>query len=372
MIRHLLISFTIVTLILGAGCGSTDSTVPANLGPSEQEAAFQQSVQRFFNSEGLPAVAAGLWQPGREPFLVLLGEADVEAGRAVTAQDRFRIGSVTKSFTVTVLLQLVDEGLVSLDDPIGDYLPTIHNPEATLEELANMTSGIFNYSEDPDFLDLFLNDLTRAWTEPELIQVAINNLPYFAPGADWRYSNTNTVALGMVIEQVTGNSLAQEMERRIFQPLQLSGTSYPSTVEIPFPFARGYGIMDPPQLEDMTASHPSSTAGSGALVTNLNDLAIWGRALGSGSLISEQLHARRLRLIPNNNCSNCPEYDGYGMGIGNLDGWIGHTGDFIGYQALVMYQPQTEQVAVILINLKNFTNRDHVPTNIFRDFIDSI
>src|SRR5690606_33470202 len=117
-------------------------TPPVN----SREAAFQQSLELFFEANQLPAVAAGLWQPGRAPFIVLLGDADIESGRRPAVDDRFRIGSVTKSFTVTVLLQLADEGLLSLDDPIGDYLPSIHNPEATLEQLANMTSGIFNYS----------------------------------------------------------------------------------------------------------------------------------------------------------------------------------------------------------------------------------
>src|SRR5690606_5060168 len=158
------------------------------------------------------------------------------------------------------------------------------------------------------FLDLFINNLTREWTQEELIQVAVDNSPDFDPGTSRKYSNTNTVALGMVIEQITGASLAEAMQRRISQPLQLSSTSYPSTHETTLPFATGYGIFEPGNLEDLTPAHPSSTAGSGALVSCLEDLAIWGRALGSGELISEQAQARRLQFISTDSCPTCPEY----------------------------------------------------------------
>jgi len=104
------------------------------------------------------------------------------------------------------------------------------------------------------------------------------------------------------------------------------------------------------------------------MISGLNDLRTWGEALGSGRLLTPEMQDLRLRMVPTDGCPKCPEYDGYGLGIGALNGWIGHTGDYIGYQALVMYEPETESVAVILVNLKNFTSSAHVPTDIFRDF----
>ena len=203
----------LLVLLFLVGCGGsnkveTHTNPVSNPIASVAERSFQRAVSQAFQDRSLPAVAAGLWQPGREPVLVLLGKSDLKTGRLPSSGDKFRIGSVTKSFTVTVLLQLVDEGRVTLDDPIGDFVPNIHNPEATLEELANMTSGVFNYTENPDFTNEFIQDLQRVWTEQELIQAAIEKPPYFAPGEGWHYSNTNTVALGLVVEQVTGNSLA--------------------------------------------------------------------------------------------------------------------------------------------------------------------
>ena len=368
IIGLLLLLFTII------GCGgSKQDPTPIISVPSASEQSFQTAVSESFQSRGLPAVAAGLWQPGREPFLVLLGESNLETGLAVTAEDKFRIGSVTKSFTVTVLLQLVDEGRVSLEDPIGDFVPGIQNPGATLEQMANMTSGVFNYTEDPEFLNTFVSDFQRAWTEQELIEGANRHDPYFTPGEGWHYSNTNTVALGLVVEEATGNSLAREIESRILTPLGMDGTSYPATVEMPIPFATGYGLFEPQDdYVDLTLSSPTASAGSGAIVSRLEDLHRWGTALGTGELLSESSFARQLQFVSNDSCPDCPEYDGYGMGIGLLDGWRGHTGDYIGYQALVMYNPQNEHVVVILVNFKDFTAPAHVPTEIFRDFVSRL
>lgn len=364
--------FILLVLLLLSSCGNSSfDATPVSTGSalSTTESAFQQAVLDSFEAQKLPAVAAGLWQPGRPPFLLLLGEAEIGSGRAVTATDSFRIGSVTKSFTVTLILQLAEEGALSLDDPIGDYIPNIQNSDATLEQLANMTSGIFNYTENQQFVELFVSDFARVWTSQQLIEYANDGSPYFLPGLSWYYSNTNTVALGMVVEQVTGNSLAQEIRSRLAAPLGLQNTVYPPTADMPVPYAAGYAVVDVGEVEEFTRTHPSSSAGSGALVSTLEDLAVWGRALGRGELLSEESFNRQIQMISTDSCPTCPEYDGYGMGVGELDGWLGHTGDYIGYQALVMFDPLTEATVVILVNQKDFTQRIHYPTDMFRDFV---
>lgn len=363
-----LLRLIIITSLCLWGCGNSsgEPTLTANNGLS-LEGRFDLAVRTRFQREDLPALAAGLWQPGRRPHLVLLGQADESQGRSISSQDHFRIGSVTKSFTVTVLLQLAQEGKLSLDDPIGNFVPQIQNSHATLKQCANMTSGIFNYTENQDFTLDFIQNLEKPRTEQELILAANAKSPYFPPGQDWHYSNTNTVALGLAIEQVTGNNLATEIQNRILTPLSMTQTSYPQTVAMPVPFAVGYGLLGDDEL-DLTATHPSASAGSGAMVSTLNDLRIWGQALGSGSLISPENQLKQLELVSTDSCPECPEYDGYGLGIGTLDGWRGHTGDYIGYQALVMYHPETQAVVVILVNIKNFSKTDHVPTDIFREF----
>lgn len=342
------------------------------------EAELREIVHSYKDEFGIPGIIAGVWIPGKGNLVIEDGVGDIETGAPVRKDDHVRIGSVTKSFTVTVILQLAEEGLIGLDDPVGDYLPGVENPGATIAELANMRSGIFNYTEDAEFVTEFVeSDFLRVWTDQELVDVADRNVPYFPPGGGWHYSNTNTVILGMIVEQVTGRSLGEEITDRIIAPLGLGGTSYPTTPDMPLPFAHGYGFEPP---EDISFCDPSSSAGSGAMISRLGDLKKWGEALGSGSLLSEELQAERISSLspivydpcddddPDREKRSCPEYDRYGLGIGELSGWIGHTGEYIGYTNLVMYEPGSGAVVVIIAN--RFGVGEHVPTAIFREFAE--
>jgi D-alanyl-D-alanine carboxypeptidase len=139
-----------------------------------------------------------------------------------------RIGSVTKTFTVSLLLQAEADGLLSLDDTIDKYVDGIPNGDKiTLAQMANMTSGIASYTENKQFVDEFLSDHERVWEPEELVQIGLKDSPLFDPGTQWHYSNTNTVLLGLVLQQVTGESIDQLYRERIIEPLGLEGTSFP-------------------------------------------------------------------------------------------------------------------------------------------------
>ena len=360
-------------VLLFTGCGGSGQDQTVGFAGETPSVKFQRLVEEAALNHATPAIAAGLWMPGQEPRVVLQGQADRAGVRVLAREDRFRIGSVSKSFTVTVLLQLVDEGRVNLDDPISKFFPNTSNGTATLEQLANMTSGIFNYTEDQQFLLAFINDFDKALSPQDLLEASERGTPHFTPGSSWRYSNTNTVLLGLVIEQVTGNTLAQEIQTRILGPLNMTGTSYPVDANMPVPFAKGYSLFDRDDpLVETSRVHPSASAGSGALVSNLDDLRIWAKALAEGSLLKPETFARQIRFVPTLAEVNSPEYESYGMGIGTLSGWRGHTGDYIGFQALVMSDPETGAVVVILVNLKNLTQPGHLPTEIFENFVAGI
>lgn len=352
------------------GCGSGDGSLDPDL-----EASLRGIVDDNMAEFGLPGVMAGVWIPGQGSLVIEDGVSDIETQTGIERSQHYRIGSVTKSFTVTVVLQLAAEGLLQLDDPVGQYLPGLQNGDATLEELANMRSGIFNYTEDPDFVTEFVSDFLRAWTDQEIVDFADGNAPYFPPDQGWHYSNTNTVLLGMVVEKVTGRPLGDVIQERVLSPLGLKNTSYPTNVDLPSPFVHGYGF-DP--LEDLSLANPTASSGSGAMISSLEDMKIWGEALGTGSLLDAQTQSARiasLRPIVFNPCDDqdparpkvsCPEYDRYGMGIGEIDGWIGHTGEYVGYTNLVMYEPDSGAVVVIMTNL--FGIGSHLPTEIFKEF----
>ena len=369
-----LIAFAVLafTLVLSCDKNKNNSLDPAI------EAELREIVSSYREEFGIPGILAGVWIPGQGSLVIEDGVADIETDAPIKKDDHVRIGSVTKSFTVTVILQLVEEGLISLDDPVGNYLPGVENAEATIAELADMRSGIFNYTEDADFVTEFVeSDFLRVWTDQELVDYADANVPYFPPGGGWHYSNTNTVILGMIAEQVTGRTIGEEITDRLIAPLGLGGTSYPTTPDMPLPFAHGYGFEPP---EDISFTDPSSSAGSGAMISRLEDLKKWGQALGSGALLSEELQTLRINSLspivydpcddddPDRPKRSCPEYDEYGLGIGELSGWIGHTGEYVGYTSLVMYEPESGSVAVILAN--RFGVGEHVPTAIFRAFAE--
>ena len=344
----------------------------------ELEAQLREIVSRYKEEFGIPGVLAGVWIPGKGRLIIEDGLADIDTGRPISKADHVRIGSVTKSFTVTVILQLAGEELLDLNDPVGNYLPDVENPDATIAELANMKSGIFNYTEDAEFVTEFVeSDFLRVWTDQEIVDFADSNVPYFPPGGGWHYSNTNTVILGMIVEQVTGRPLGEEITKRIIESLGLDGTTYPTTPDMPEPFAHGYGF-DP--LEDISFTDPSSSSGSGAMISRLDDLRKWGKALGKGTLLSAELQAERIDSLvpivfdpcddddPDRPKRSCPEYDKYGMGLGEISGWIGHTGEYVGYTALVMYEPESGSVVVIVTNI--FGVGPHVPTKIFKEFAE--
>lgn len=373
-------SITLVLACLGSmsqpGCGPGDDEADE---PDDRDLAtmLQLAVDEQQDKLGAPGMLVGVWRPGERDLVIESGVSDIETRARISEVDHFRIGSVTKSFTVTVVLQLADEGLLRLDDTVGAYVPGIENGDATIAELANMRSGIFNYTEDADFVDVFVTDLQRTWTNQELVDLANDNAPYFAPGDGWHYSNTNTVILGMIVEQVTGRPLADVIAERIITPLGLQGTSYPSSPDLPSPFVHGYGFEP---LEDLSFTDPSSSAGSGAMISTLQGLRAWGVALGSGTLLSDAAQAARVNSlepilfapcdddVPERPERSCPEYDRYGYGLGEISGWIGHTGEYVGYQSLVMYDPRTGSVVVIMTNI--FAVGEHVPTAVFRELAE--
>jgi len=364
---------SVPVVLFSSGCNSDNNTLDPELAAALRDI-FTDNMEEF----GVPGALAGVWIPGKGRLILEEGMSDIESGEPIMKEDHMRIGSVTKSFTVTVILQLAEEGLLSLGDRVGDYIPGIENGDATIAELADMRSGIFNYTEDGEFVAEFVSShFLRVWTDQELVDIADGNPPYFPPGEGWHYSNTNTVILGMIIEQVTGNPIGEEIRERIIKPLGLGGTFYPETPDMPEPFAHGYGF-DP--LQDISFTDPSSSAGSGAMISKLTDLKKWGKALGQGTLLDEEFQAIRVNSLvpivfnpcddddPEREKRSCPEYDRYGLGIGELSGWIGHTGEYIGYTALVMYDPESGSTVVILMNV--FGVGEHVPTKVFREFAD--
>ena len=328
--------------VLVGGCLQDDVTPVA----PRYRAAVEGVLARYHVAGALVSVSV----PGDSTWKQAFGYANLEDRTPFDPASFGSIRSITKSFTVTVILQLVRDQVLRLDDRLDRYIPGIPNGDTiTLADLAGMQSGIADYSAQPAFQEDFGSNPERSFTEAELVAYAIPASPVFAPGDQYQYSNTNTVLLGMVIENVTGQPLGSVLQSRIFTPLGLSGTLYPLTIPLPLPHPTPYAVaVDTGEAERLPLLSPTALAGAGAMVSTLADLETWGRALGDGRLIGAELQKERIersRLV-----TNGPEYDRYGLGIGMIDGWWGHTGTGVGWQAATFYDPRTGAVIAAMVN----------------------
>jgi D-alanyl-D-alanine carboxypeptidase len=326
-------------------------------GTEEQlQAALEEAVETY----DVPGAVMGVFLPGSE-WESAVGVSDLDSGQAMTGDLVWPLRSVTKSFTVTILLQLVDEGLVSLEDTLDQWFPEVPNSEQiTLGQLADMTAGVAEYTNDA-FIEEFSVDQDRVYTPDELIGFALTEPPTSDPGEEHVYINTSTVILGEVIEAVTGSTFTEELQTRILEPLDLADTVYPSD---PHGWTGDHATGYQPVDGEMAPQDGNFTVfgAAGAMISTMDDLRHWGTALATGSLLEEDTHAARLEGSP---LDAGPEYDQYAYGIGELEGWWGHTGEGFGVTLLVMHDTEADATVVIFMNLSN--GAAHAPTKLFRE-----
>ena len=286
------------------------------------------------------------------------GTAELGGTEPMTLDMHIRMGSITKTFTVTMLLQLVDRGAVALEDPISKYVPDSPKPDVTLLQLASMTTGIASYTFDPGFQDTLFTETDKAWEPGEVLAIGAANTeagcPHFPPacfepGEGWAYSNTNIVLLGLVVEAVTGKSYAENLQELITNPLGLANTFRPADGTLPEPFAHGYTFQGAENGErrEATSWNPTWGFGTGDLVSTTRDLARYAEALGSGVLLAPdtaRLRETKVTLPPNQ-----PDH-AYAVGVGFFSGWWGHQGSLPGYNSYVLYRPDAQAALAVVVN----------------------
>lgn len=331
---------------------SAASSAPAVPAAAMTAASTAQKLDRVirdtFKATGAPGVIVGLSMRGLPNYVRTLGVADTRDCAPMRPDLFMRMGSETKTFTVTALLRLVDRGVVRLDDPISRYVAGVPNGwHITLRDLADMRSGLVPYTDDPGFEQQLLADPYRQWTPHELLSFAFkhHNRP-FKPGTEFEYSNTNTILLGLVVEKETRLPLEVAMRDLVTGPSHLDDTLFPVGAEIPRPHAHGY-TEQTPTLQEADATHwnPSWGWAAGAMISNLRDLRSWAVNVATGRLLKPATQAERLAALP----TGAPG-DAYGLGIDINHGWIGHAGSQPGYQSLTIYLPGLRASLVILVN----------------------
>jgi D-alanyl-D-alanine carboxypeptidase len=333
----------IALALVGAGSvsaiaapGSTAVPVTAVVPPSTNSSPDTSgSAADAVIAAGATGFAARV-EDGRRVRTLTRGVADRATGRALDADDEFQIGSNTKTFVATVMLQLVGEGRLTLDEPVGHWFPGI--PEAdriTVRMLLQHTSGLSDYLADPQMAQTVLDGSRHRWTPEELLAVALKHPANFEPGADWSYSNTNYVLAGMIMRKVTGTDPARLIDRRIVRPLGLRNTYWAADARFHGRHLHGYFRTQPggTQYTDISDAPLYWADAAGAMVSTTSDLARFERALQSGRLLRPaQLSQMRATVaIP----GPAGWKAGYGLGISRLDTpcgtFWGHTGGTLGY-----------------------------------------
>lgn len=289
-------------------------------------------------------------------YLSSYGTNELEAEDPPGPDTVFRVGSNTKTWTATIILQLVDEGLIGLDDPVSDYLPGVPNgDEITIAMLLGMRSGLFNYTEDEGWEGTTFDGGPTPSSPSELLDIAFSHKPLSEPGAEYNYSNTNTVILGVIAEDLTGLTLAKLVEERIAEPLglQKTGLPEPGDATLPTPYARGYAVVEEggAEPEDYTDFDPSWAFAAGAGYSTAAELADFVEALTYGDLLSEETQALRMDSLEPTTGDAGPGAPEYGLGLARINGLYGHNGLIPGYNSYMGADPRLGITVIIWTNL---------------------
>ncbi len=328
--------------------------LPTTAMSTDLTATIDKAAQAGLAQAAAPGAIVAVQSPAGL-FIKAYGIADPATGAPMTADMYQRVGSVTKTFTATLIMQLAADGELSLDDPVSKYVPGVTNgDDITIRMLADMTSGISSYTLDDAWQKVYFSESYRVWSPDELMKIGLALKPQdFAPGTAFDYSNTNTILLGKIIEDVTGESFQDVLKERILTPLSMSQTVFPAgSADYPAPHPQGFTLQGGHGTPDAPANttdwNPSWGWTAGELISTATDLLRFDRAeaTGSGLLPAEQ-QIERLRSFREFNGAG---KGGYGLGWGCQNGWVGHAGELPGYNTSMFYSTSGDVSVITMTN----------------------
>ena len=314
---------------------------------------------------GFPGIALSVERAGKSIYAGAAGVASIEQKTKLKASDRQRIYSIAKTFTSIVTLQLVDEGVLSLDDTVAQWLdaPTViripHMDRVTIRQLLLHTSGIYDFADDTDssfWLDAFMGpdaDPSKVWTQEELLAYAdgANHAPYFAPGEGYHYSNTNYILIGLIVEEATGHTFGAELQTRILDPLALGDTFLAEGAMMPDRTVDAYQAVEGTLISLNGVNANLSWAWTfGGMVSTLKDLARFSRAVHGGELLSPAAFKEMFTFVPSDKPGKFE-----GMGVYKIETpsgeLVGMDGVGPGANSAMMRHPEADLTVVILDNM---------------------
>jgi D-alanyl-D-alanine carboxypeptidase len=343
--KLLILGAAVALLVVTAAGGSAATASPNGTPPGKSQL---RTALDGVVAAGVPG-ALVLIRNGDHTVRLAAGYGNLARRTPMRVTDRFRVGSETKMFVSTVVLQLVGEGKLSLDDTVERRLPGLipNGRNITVRHLLNHTSGLYDYAEDKAFLAQ-LDDRRKVWAPRRLIAVGTAHKPVFSPGARWGYSNTGYIALGLVVEAATGHTLETELRERIFEPLRLRATSFDTRPQIAGRYAHGYSRLGKPRRYDVSFVDPSLFWAAGAIVSTADDLARFHDALLLGRLLRPNLLAAMKTTV------NVTPEQGYGLGMIRwrypCGTFWGHGGGIFGYETFAASTGDGKRHVVIALN----------------------
>lgn len=346
---------------------ATSLVLAALTGTAAADANTLKPLMDQIIADGAPGVVV-LSRSGDDETILAAGNASLTPETSLAASDRMRMGSIAKTFVSVVVLQLAQAGRIDLDQPIETYLPGVlpDGQAATVRQLLNHTSGIFDYWQDESFLGQLMGDPAQVWPPRALVDIATAHAPAFGAGASWAYSNTNYILLGLLIESVTGNTLAQEIDTRILRPMALDETTFDASPHMAGTYAHGYADLGEAVPVDVTLVDPSAAwSAGGGLVSTARDIADFYAGLMDGALLEPGLLEQMMTTV------HARDGLDYGLGIAEIDlscgtAW-GHRGEFPGYLSFAVTSADGERQAVVLTNYYSLSEQGRAA---FDDLID--
>ncbi|WP_031480123.1 serine hydrolase domain-containing protein [Maridesulfovibrio frigidus] len=359
-----IIVFSAISIMGARGCGNSGTDFPA-----DQAKALQASLDQSKADFGFPGGALAVREVGGATWMGATGIAtfasNVADVKGTSDKDFFpsffvstawagssdfemrtylytRIGSMTKSYTATLILKMVEEGLLRLEDTIDDWMGVGYYPNSdiiTIRQLLNMTAGITSYTGTGTFYARYTADSTQEFLPEELVSYARDSATpnNFAPGAGWNYSNTNFVILGLIAEKAGGSSFKELITTKIIEPLGLTDTSVPAGENraVPLEYISGYKD-DSGTWVDATLYSPTIAFSAGNMISTLPNMLQWIESIHEMKLLTEYSTIQMMDFVsmttggPLNGGTA-----GYGLGLSYHKGAIGHAGEINGYKVIV-------------------------------------
>lgn len=346
----LVVALAWLCALVGPGAMPVAASSADDLGAALQSVIDQKRV-----SLRVPGVTAAVIFGDGSRWTGVSGSASLSPERPVTADTPFVVGSITKTVVAALILDLAEEDLLSIEDPLSTWLPDYPNAaNITVRQLLSHTSGLYNYFRHVDFDDRVFGNPSHQWTPTEILD-EFEHEPYFAPGTGFQYSNTNFILLGLIAEQAGGATVGELLRARFWDPMGLANTSIQSAGPPPAATARGH-LLANGEVRDVgddsgyrpTLSAASVTWSVGDLVATAGDIATWINALYSGDVLEPA------SLTDMMDWERYPGGDDYGLGTRTqvYDGMrmFGHRGSVRGYVAAAWYIPSEDATVVVLTN----------------------